>query len=273
MSRPADSGNARYLVPGLVRGMQILGLFRADRRMITAPEMAAELGIPRSTVFRLAQTLEHLGLLERVAYGNAFRLGIGVLRLGFEYLAVLDVNELAGPVIDGLSEATGLASHHVIRDGREVVVVYKAAGRSPFSGSLSVGSRLPAHATVLGRMTLLDLSDGELEALYGDGPLKAYTDQTPTDLDGLRRLLARDRARGYGISDSFFEKGISAVAAPVRDHTGRAFGAINVTIVGRPADAAAIDRLVADVRAAADRLSAAHNYRPETDGGELRHAG
>ena len=66
--------------------------------------IAKELGIPRTTVFRLAQTLEHLGLLERVDGGNSYRLALGVLSLGFEYLAALDIAQIAQPFLEKLRD-------------------------------------------------------------------------------------------------------------------------------------------------------------------------
>lgn len=251
----------RYLVPGLVRGVEILRLFNRDRPVIGPPEIARELGIPRSTVFRLAQTLEFLGLLERTEGGRGYRLGIGLLSLGFEYLASMDIADMAGPHLDALRDETGLSSHLVVRDGAEVVVVRRASGTSAFASSLSVGTRLPAHGTVLGRVLLADLDREELRALYGDGALPAFTAQTPATLDELEALLNQDRKRGYAMSDGYFEQGISSAAMPVRDARGRAIAAVNVTVPSggdRRLDA----RLIANLRDTVDTLSTALSYKP-----------
>ncbi|MCP4327927.1 MAG: IclR family transcriptional regulator [Alphaproteobacteria bacterium] len=256
--------SGRYVIPAVVRAVEILRLFSADRRLVTAPEMAQELDIPRSTVFRLAQTLESLGILEREKGGHAYRLGIGVLRIGFEYLASLDLTEIARPFLESLRDATGLSAHLVVRDGDEVVVVLKAVGMSAFSGSLNVGARLPAHATVLGRVLLADLEPEDLRVLYGDRVerLPVYTKQTPHTVEELEAVLAEDRTRGYAVSESFFESGISAVAAPVRDERGGVVAAINLTV---PSAASITDDLVARVRETADEISGALNYRPHGD--------
>ena len=273
MSKREANGERRYLVPGLVRGIRILQLFGRDREAVAASEIGEELGIPRATVFRLTRTLEHLGMIEKVKHGQAFRLGIGVLGLGFEYLSGLGPVELGRPIVDAIAEATGLSSHLVLRDGTQVVVVHKAEGKSAFSGTLTVGSRLPAHATVLGRMTLLDLPRNELDALNPDPAQPAFSEQTPRTVAELAALLAADRARGYAISDSFFENGISAVAAPVRDQDGRSICALNATILGAASAFTRLDDVVAAVCAGAERLSAALNYAPATAAHEVEHAG
>ena len=255
----------RYLVPGLARGIEILRLFNRDRPLLTAPVIAKELGIPRTTVFRLAQTLEYLGLLERVDGGNSYRLALGVLSLGFEFLATLDVAEIAQPFLERLRDAIGLSVHLVLRDGRDVVVVYKAGGHSAFASSLSVGTRLPAHATVLGRALLADLDEADIRALYPNGAgLEAFSRQTPTDLDRLLEILAEDRKRGFAVSDGFFEAGISAIAMPLRDATGRAVAAFNITVPAggeRKLDVT----LIAQARDTADAISRALNYTPARD--------
>lgn len=244
--------DTRYVVPGLQRGIRILQLFNPDRRTITVPDMVRDLDVPRSTVFRLVQTLEHLGLLERAEDSHAYRLASGILTLGFAYLASLDVTQVGRAPLEALRDATGHSAHLVIRDGRDVVVVAKAAGGAAFSGALGIGTRLPAHATVLGRVLLADLSEAGLRALWPDGRLKSYSRQTPTTLSALQAVLQRDQAVGYAVSQSFFEAGISAVAAPVRDSTGRAVAAVNISVQGgQPLDAELIGR----VRASAEEIS------------------
>ena len=251
----------RYNVPGLERGLRLLQLFDRTRKYLTAAEMARFLDIPRSTAFRIAQTLEFLGFLERE--GDRYRVGPAVLRLGFEYIASLDVTEFARPLVERLRDDTALSAQLVIRDGREVVVVLKASPQSTFASSVTVGTRLPAHATILGRVLLGDADDQTLRALYPEATLPATSAHSPRTLAELKRLVAEDRARGYAVSESFFEQGISAIAAPVRDESGRIVAAVSVT-AQRPTlePRAHRDRLVAQVLGTAAELSRQLNYRP-----------
>lgn len=236
----------RYAVPGLERGLNILRLFSRARRAIGAPEMARELGIPRSTVFRLAQTLEAMGFLRRVDSGRDYALGPAVLSLGFEYLGSLDLVELANPVLARLRDQTGCSAHLAIRSGTDIIYLARHASRSAISSSVNVGTALPAHATIMGRIILADLIDAELRALYTGHTLTRFTDQTPTTLAALRALLVDDRRRGYAISTAFFERGVTAVAAPVRDHSGRAVAAVNVTAVDAALEPRVLDGEIKD---------------------------
>jgi DNA-binding IclR family transcriptional regulator len=258
MNRPAA---ARYNVPGLERGLRVLQLFDRNRPVLSAADMARALGIPRSTAFRIAQTLEPLGFLVRD--GDAYRIGPAVLRLGFEYISSLDITDLARPMLDRLRDDSGASAQLVIRDGRDVVVVMKAASSSAFASSVNVGTRLPAHATILGRVLLFDTDDQTLQSLYPDGKLVKVNAQTPRTVAELKRLVQQDRARGYAVSESFYEAGVSAIAAPVRDGSGKTIAAVSITL-HRPAfeSPQARERLIERVLHAASELSQQLNYRP-----------
>ncbi|HTY65614.1 MAG TPA: IclR family transcriptional regulator [Alphaproteobacteria bacterium] len=219
-------------MPALTRGLDILRLFKRTRPVITAPEMARELGIPRSTVHRLAQVLEAMGFLQRTNGGRDYTLGPAVLTIGFEYLGSLDVVGLAEPVLMRLRDDTGYSAHLVTRNGTEIVYLSRYPGRTTISSSISVGATLPAHATVIGRVLLSEVSPEDLRALYPGPALERHTEQTPATPAKLEAMLAEDRRRGYVAATSFFEPGLTTVAAPVRDRSGRIIAAISITALG-----------------------------------------
>ncbi len=266
-----SKGSNRYLVPGLLRGLEILRLFSRERQVLGAPDIALELGIPRTTVFRLLQTLEHAGYVVRAESGRDYRLGIGVLNLGFAYLASQELTELARPVLERLRDDTGCATHLCVRDGRDVVYLLRVPGRSVVSSSVGVGTRLPAHATSLGRVFLADLEAQELAELYAGATLTRHSAHTPGTLGELTRLLQADRERGYVISEGFYEKGINAIAGPVRDAGGRVVAVINLIARDGEADSAQLHGdLLERVLAAAAQLSAALAYQPRAAAGARR---
>lgn len=261
----ADAAESRYSVPGLERGLKILTEFTPREPVLGAPELSRRLGIPRTTVFRLLQTLESMGFLERAGGDKNFRLGVAVLRLGFEYLSSLELTDHGIPVLEKLRDATGFTSHIVIRDGRDIVFVAKAQSVAPVFSSIkvNVGTRLPAHATVHGHVLMGDLTLDELTRLYPEGRLEKFTAQTPATVNDLYERVREDAARGYAVSSSSFERGISVVSAPVRSDLGRIVAAVTVTIPRAEIDQPLLDSdLVGQVRQAAADLSRRLNYRP-----------
>jgi DNA-binding IclR family transcriptional regulator len=240
-----------YVVPALAQGLKILGLFSREQASLSAPEIAQRLSLPRATVFRLLHTLLTMGYLRREADDRQYSLGPALLGRGFEYLASLDLVEVAEPILRRLRDQTGLSAHMAVRDGREVVYVSRYPARTTIASSVNIGTRFPVHATVMGRMIICECSDPELAELFAEGPLKRYSEQTPTSLKALKAMLAEDRARGYAVSQSFFEHGVSSIAAPVRDATGTIVSAINITAVDAYIDLAAMHGALKDAVLAA----------------------
>ena len=255
-----EEDSDRYTVPGLERGLRILGEFSRHKSMLTAPELARRLGVPRSTVFRLLVTLEKMGFVERTDDGRAYTLGLAVLRLGFEYLSSLNITELGRPVVERLRNETGCSASLVVRDRRDVVYIVRAASPSPFASSVSIGTRLPAHATVLGHILLGDLSLSELKTLYPEPRLEEANPHTPGNADELFDSVQRARALGYVMAEAFFEAHISTVAAPVFGENGHVVAALGLTVPGATIPQERRGPLVASVIGAATQLSTLLNF-------------
>jgi DNA-binding IclR family transcriptional regulator len=143
----------------------------------------------------------------------------------------------------------------VVRDGREVVFVVKAAGHSALFHSIQVGARLPAHATVLGRLLLSDLDMAALQKLYPEPTLHPYTEKTPTTLTQLKALIDVDRTNGFGLSQGGFETGISTIAAPVFNDQHKVVAAISITVPAQHVAPEQANALVAHVQFAAAQLT------------------
>lgn len=252
-----SAAGTQATVPGLERGLKILRLFKRARPSISPPEMARELKIPRSTVHRLLQTLEEMGFLRRAESGGTYVLGPAVLSIGFDYLGSLDIVQLSNPVLSELRDKTQCSAHLSVLNGTEIIYLSRHASPTVLNSSVGVGTCLPAHATVMGRVLLADLSPAALRALYKDKPLERFTPKTPISLVALERLLVEDRRLGYVMGASFYERGVTSVAAPVRDYSGKAVAAINVAIVDSLVDEKALyGTITSETCAAAAAISA-----------------
>lgn len=256
----------RYTVPGLARGLQLLMQFNRDERELSGAELSRRMGLPRASVFRMLFTLEQSGFLERCPDGVSYKLGLAVLRLGFELLASMELTEVGRPVIEALRDRSGFSAHLVVRDGRDVVFIAKAAGGNAMFHSIQVGARLPAHATVLGRALLSDIDMKELAALYSEPTLPAYTPKTPTNLQDLKALIDQDREKGYGVSMGGYETGISTIAAPVFNEKGRVAAAISISVPSQRIEDDALMPLVALVQASAAQMTERLSHLPQRGG-------
>lgn len=231
----------RYIVPALAQGLSVLSLFSRDKVRLTAPEISRELSLPRTTVFRIMHTLEAMGYICKEEDERHFRLGPAMLGRGFAYLASLDFVEVAQPVLARLRDTTGMSVHMAVRDGSDIVYVSRYAAQTTVRSSVTIGTRFPAHATIMGRMLLSDMDEAELRALFPREPLQQYSERTPRTVAELFALIAGDRKKGYAVTQSFFERGVASVAAPVRDARGTIVAAINVTSVDAYVDPATME--------------------------------
>jgi len=260
MSTPLNDD--KYIVPALQRGLELLGQFSRETPELSGADLARKLDLPRASVFRILHTLERSGFVERVGESTHYKLSIGVLRLGFEYLASMELTEHGRPVIESLRDQTGYSAHLVVRDGRDVVFVGKAASRSAQFHSIQVGARLPAHATVLGRLLLSDLDIATLSLLYPDPVLPSYTARTPTTVAQLKSLIDVDRDNGYGISQGGFETGITTIAAPVFNDGHEVVAAVSITVPAQQITTEQVTVLVPLVQQAAAQLTQRISHMP-----------
>jgi DNA-binding IclR family transcriptional regulator len=254
----------RYIVPALQRGLELLAQFNRVTPELSGAELSRKMNLPRASVFRMLHTLERAGFVEHVDDTTRFKVSLGVLRLGFEYLASMELTEYGRPVIEALRDATGYSAHVVVRDKRDVVFIAKATGHQAMFHSIQVGARLPAHATVLGRTLLSGMTMAALSELYPEPELHAHTPKTPTTLSKLKAMVDIDRMNGYGISQGGFEAGISTIAAPVFNDRLEVVAAVSITVPAQHLDPGLTQALVPQVRDAAMQLTQriSHNIFP-----------
>lgn len=219
----------QYSVPPVHRAFRLLRHIAQGDPCRNASATARQLGLNRTTLIRLLHTLEAEGMIESLDGGGSWQLGPGMIALAADALKSRSVIRVAQPVMVGLAARLRLSSHLGILDGRDIIYLLREAPNTHLVSNIREGSRLPAHATTVGRVLLGHLSLEGLRALYGERRLDAYTGKTATTLPELERQIAADRAQGFAWSFGNFEAEIGSCAAPVFDHRGQPVAAINVT--------------------------------------------
>lgn len=199
----------------------------AQRGPSGVTEVAKELAVHRSTVFRMLTTLEARGLVEQDVDRGNYRLGHGLVSLASGVTPVNDVSVLSRPIAHELAAATGETVNVVVSEGTEVMTVSQVLGAYSVANREWVGRRGPMHATAAGKLFLADLEPAEVEAIIDRG-LTSYTEHTLVDPDDLRADLERVRARGYAVTFEEHEVGLVAVGAPIRRLDGTTVAAITI---------------------------------------------
>lgn len=214
-------------VQSLDRGLAVIRCFSADTPRLTISEVARETGLTRAAARRFLLTLQALGYVG--SDGRQFFLTPRVLRLGYAYLSSLSVADVAQTHLEQLADVVHESCSASVLDGFDIVYVARAATKRIMTISLSVGTRLPAHPTSMGRVLLAALPDGQIDAYLASVPLAKLTDRTIVDRDALRAELEKTRARGWCMVDQELEDGVRSVAVPVHDDAGRVVAAVNTS--------------------------------------------
>ncbi|CAJ94968.1 DNA-binding transcriptional regulator, IclR family [Cupriavidus necator] len=220
--KPSDS-----YVQSFARGLSVIRAFNAQHPAQTLTEIAQASGLTRAGARRILLTLVGLGYVQ--ADGRLFRLTPKILDLGFAYLTSMPFWNLAEPIMETLSQQVHESCSISVLDGTEIVYVLRVPARKIMTINLSIGSRLPAYCSSMGRVLLAGLAEPELDSVLRATDLRARTSRTVTDVDALKAIVADIRKRGWALNDQELEEGLVSLAAPIRNRAGHTIAAINIS--------------------------------------------
>lgn len=220
-ARPAE------FVQSLERGLSVLRAFSAERPAMTLSEVARTTHLTRATARRLLLTFEALGYMR--SDGRYFELTPRVLDLGYAYVSSLKLPDIAQPFMEELSERIHESVSAAVLDDDEIVYVARVPTKRIMTVSISLGSRLPAATTSLGRALLAELSDAELDAFLARTSVQRLTAHTLTQPAELRDAIFEVRRLGYAVLDQELEVGVRSASTVLRNRRGVAVAAINVS--------------------------------------------
>jgi IclR family acetate operon transcriptional repressor len=235
--------------------LQVLGAHGAAG----VTEIATELGVHKSTVFRLLSTLESRGLVDQHGARGRYQLGHGVLQLAERATRMDDLALLSRPVCVQLADVVRETVNLVVRDGAAVISIAQVIGAPTITSVNWVGRRNPMHATSAGKVFLAHMGTGQLEDLLAER-LESYTPHTIVDRAALEQQLALVRERGWASTVEEQEIGLAAVAAPIRSLDGEVIAAITASGPTFRINDESLPGVAEHVVAAAAEISQRHGY-------------
>jgi DNA-binding IclR family transcriptional regulator len=217
------------------RALAILDSFDAGHRRQSLSSISRRTGLPLTTVHRLVHELERHSALERGADGD-YEMGSRIWRLGILASVHADLREVALPYMEDVYELTNAAVQIAVLDGLRCLIVDRIAGSRTMSVMSKPGSRLPLHATGVGKVLLAfggqELQDAVL------GSLDRYTDQTITDADLLRAQLRTITSQGFAQTHEELAAGATSIAVPLRGQDGTVIAALGIVTPSTTPDVA-----------------------------------
>ena len=233
------SDSLKYSIRAVDRALNVLECFTTQEPLLTVNEVANRVGLHRSVVYRLLNTLRERGYVGYDTEREVYSLGLAPLRLAGVILQSFDLCARARPHLTALRDAVGETVHLAILDHNQNLVIEKIDSFRSMRMTSYVGFRSPLYCTGVGKVLLAALPEPALDRTLAELDLHRYTVNTIVDREALRAHLRLVRSRGYALDEGETELDLLCVAAPIRDHQDSVIAALSVSgPVTRMTDAA-----------------------------------
>lgn len=217
-----------YSITVLNRAIDILEVFSPDRSALSLRDIVRLTGLPKTTAFRILSSLVARGFCE-------FSSATGTYSLGFVFLKYADLRRrqnnfhgVAAQTLRAIRDEVDETVVLTIRVGDTRVHIDSVETRKPLKRTAALGVPVPLYIGASGKVLLADLGDAEIDAFLQRIDLVAVQDSTITDKQRLHAEIARIRSLGYAESRGELVPGGGALAAPLRDYSGRMVAAVDI---------------------------------------------
>lgn len=210
------------------RAMRVLDLVSSRRDLTSARQIGALLDLPKSSVYRIIQSLQQAGALQYDSGTGALRLGPRITRIGVQALDGLDIRQKARRFLEGLVGETGETTSLSVRFGDTRTYVDVVESPNILSVRPPIGRPLPLLVGAPGRALSFPLSDDEIEELLGRTALYSYTTNTPVSAEEVWAGIREARGSGFAVARDEVISGLATISAPVVTADGEVVGAISI---------------------------------------------
>jgi DNA-binding IclR family transcriptional regulator len=254
-----NTGESVTGVQSVDRAVTILEIL-ARRGAAGVSEVALDIGVHKSTAFRLLNALEERSLVEQTRERGKYRLGLGILRLASTVPGRLDLVGQGRPVCEELAARFGETVNLAVLRSHHAVNVDQSRGGAAIAAHNWVGQLTPLHATSSGKILLAHQPAEARKRLLDAAGLTRFTPATITSRRALTAELTTALAEGFATTTEEYEDGLNAVAAPVLDHTGTVVAAVSVSGPAYRFDGGRMAAVAGDLMAGAARIGERLGY-------------
>ncbi len=206
----------------------ILRCFTPENPELGVMEISHKTGLHKSTASRLLASLKEEGLVDRNPQNGEYRLGLGLVSLAGFVLEGLNLRDIARKHLQILADITQETINMSILNGNEAINIESIKSPKAIQYAGQLGRKNPLHATSTGKVILAYIPSTERDALLSKD-LLAYTPKTIVNRAELEQSLFQISEQGYAIAQEEFNEGLSAIAAPIRDHSGQVIATVSVS--------------------------------------------
>ena len=224
-----SENNDPYVIDIIDVALDVIEHINDDSKVYRASEIARELGINRTRVFRILKTLENRGYVSFSQNTQGYKLGVKFLHIGENILERLDLRREAEPVLMELARKTGDSAHLLILQGQRAVTLDRRQGENRLQVASPIGQSLPLYVGASPKILLANLPEEERERVIQTIEFESFTENTINNANEFRQCLETIRQQGYAVDEEDYELGVYAIGAPVRDYTGNVVAGVTIT--------------------------------------------
>ncbi|MDN8588164.1 IclR family transcriptional regulator [Paenibacillus sp. 11B] len=191
-------------------------------------ELSKTTHLAKSTTHRILETLQKAGFVMQEPSTEKYFVGLKAIEVGIAGLHNIDLVEAAIPHLQELAAQTGQTSFLAVHSEGEVIYIYKVDGSASVIMKAILGSRNPVHCTGLGKAIMAYFSNETVDKIVSEKGLQQYTATTITDHQQFLQELNKIRQTGIAVNREEYDDGLSSIAAPVFNYTGKVIAAISV---------------------------------------------
>ncbi|MCL3780599.1 IclR family transcriptional regulator [Prolixibacteraceae bacterium JC049] len=256
-----ENGNGKYVIPNLQNALQLVEKLTEYPEGLTLPEMVQVLGVPKTTLFRITNTLLMENFLLKDYESNRFSLSRKFLRIGLAAIGEQSLIEKAlipmRDLRDEIHETVLLGSLMDI----EGVLLEQVIGNHPFTFYLNPGKRFKLHCSAPGKVMLAYLEKSQCERILDEIEYIRYNDNTITTKEEMLAELEVVKEKGYGIDCAEEVEGVHCIGAPIFDQNGTVIAAIWTTGPAGRIPKSNFDSVGEKIKACANRVSRSFGYQ------------
>jgi len=219
---PPEGGSA------LGKGVTVLSAILNAERPPSLNDLADATGLPRQTVFRVIKQLEDTQLIARAPDGEKYLVGPNLMALATDALSAYAHTLPVRTILSGLVNEIGETCNLGIFDRDGIVYIERVECAWPLRLQISVGSRVPLHATAIGKLLMAHLPSRTRKRILANVPMPRFTENTLTDPKSLETQFKQIRRQGYACNNEENTLGLIGIAVPVFDAKGRAVAGLSV---------------------------------------------
>jgi len=220
-----------YQIPVMIKTMKVIDIISENKDGITFSEILRQLKYPKTTLFRILQTLESQNWISKKS--DHYTLGYMVIHYGLAGLSGRDIRRISLPYLEELRKVTTETSHLAVLSGRKSMIIEIIDSHKHIKPSSPMGSLIDLYCSAHGKVFLAYKIKEDLESFYKNTELVKRTAHTITDIPSLMEETRKILKNGYAVDDMEFYDDVRCLAAPVWGKDNEVVGAVGITATTR----------------------------------------